>query len=615
MKETKSMFIFSIIFFGVLFFAEVALAATYYVDASGSNTAPYDTWAKAAAQINTIFSNYILSPGDAIYVYGTFASQNTIGIPSGQHGNNVHPGNNSNKTSEVQNVSVAGSTATFSTTPSGVSANTDYVWIVNSFKGNSGTFKVTGVNGANITVDTSNLPGGTFLAENSSDSLWTLKGAIIRPVRLIGGSVKASPSGCAQEGYATIQNSSGILGINAADYLYISYLDVKNDTGVAIRIRGNNTVGSDFVCLDHVKIENYGYIGLLISGGEYGTGGGTNYGTSQYYPVIQHCYFGHQITSQTQCNTKEHFYYGRDLIYQQTPNYYEWNGSISYNEFANAVGDLSSGSGSGHCSGGDGRSETDGDSLDTKSNDRYSVIWGNYFHDSQRPPAFGILKGINGEMVIANNYFENVHDSISGWGILTMTSDPGSNPSYVFGNIFYNNYGSSIGLHNAVTNPTVRVYNNTFYGRKSNDSAVYFGWPGNFHLGYFYNNMIQNYAVGINVGYAGGTVDNDGNNFFYGNTQNFNGWTPKGTYYITDPGLNNPVIQDFTLKSNASAIDKGTNLSSYFTVDNHNAATPGIIVGTQPIIRSGVWDIGAYEYVSGRGDTTPPAPPTGLRLQ
>src|SRR4030042_919759 len=54
------------------------------------------------------------------------------------------------------------------------------------------------------------------------------------------------------------------------------------------------------------------------------------------------------------------------------------------------------------------------------------------------------------------------------------------------------------------------------------------------------------------------------------------------------------------LQSTSPAIDAGTALSAYFTTDLEGTTRP---VGV-------AWDIGAYEYISGADDTTPPSPPT-----
>lgn len=582
----KKIFLY-ILAFVLLFPASFAFAAIYHVDPNGSNTPPYDSWAKAATQLNTI-EGLDLNAGDVIYLSGTFSSMSSSDFTTGDSGSNIHPGSNADKTQEVENVNVSGSVVTFSTTPSGVSNSTDYVWIVNSFKGNSGVFKVTAVNGNNITVETSDLPGRTFVTENATDSPWTMKGAVIRPLRIIGCSVEGSPSGCTTEGYATITSGSSTFEFRGTDYVFISYIDIVHD-GIAIRIGGADSWGCDFVALDHVKIRDYSHIGMIVSAAEYGTdcGGGDKDGTDQYYTVIQHGYFGHATEDPTECNTKEQIYFGRDERFQCVPYSYEWNGSIMYNEFDNTIGYTTDGNG---CTGGD-RSNTDGDQIDTKDNDRYLMIWGNYFHDSQNAPAYGIIKGMANEQCIANNYFADI-DAAS-YGAISLMDAGNSNDSYIFNNIFYNNSGRMIASRNSQSYPNLRVYNNTFYGQDSSDYAIYLN--AGLTIGYFYNNIIQNFANGVYAASGNGII-NDDNNFFYSNTTNYSGWTPAGTIYTTDPGLSDPSNEDFSLSSGANAVGAGSDLSTTFDVDNHNAATPATLPGTQPIFRSGAWDIGAYEY-------------------
>lgn len=64
------------------------------------------------------------------------------------------------------------------------------------------------------------------------------------------------------------------------------------------------------------------------------------------------------------------------------------------------------------------------------------------------------------------------------------------------------------------------------------------------------------------------------------------------------------INSNLALPSNDTvAKDNGTDLSAYFTTDMLGVSRP----------QRSAWDIGAYEYVPG-GDTTPPAPPTGLAV-
>jgi hypothetical protein len=57
-----------------------AWGATYYVSPSGSNTAPYDTWAKAATTITTILSAYDLGAGDVILASGTITEPSGVAL-------------------------------------------------------------------------------------------------------------------------------------------------------------------------------------------------------------------------------------------------------------------------------------------------------------------------------------------------------------------------------------------------------------------------------------------------------------------------------------------------------------------------------------------------------
>jgi hypothetical protein len=67
MKYATLIFCAVFLFFGL---TVKASAATYYVSPSGSNTSPYDTWAKAALAPSTIFSGFDMAPGDSIEMDG-----------------------------------------------------------------------------------------------------------------------------------------------------------------------------------------------------------------------------------------------------------------------------------------------------------------------------------------------------------------------------------------------------------------------------------------------------------------------------------------------------------------------------------------------------------------
>ena len=74
--------------------------------------------------------------------------------------------------------------------------------------------------------------------------------------------------------------------------------------------------------------------------------------------------------------------------------------------------------------------------------------------------------------------------------------------------------------------------------------------------------------------------------------------------YNVAPGFNNLTDWDLSLSSSSFALNKGMSLGADFNDD---------ILGN---VRSGAWDIGAYEYVSVTpGDLTAPATPNGLAVQ
>jgi hypothetical protein len=137
---------------------------------------------------------------------------------------------------------------------------------------------------------------------------------------------------------------------------------------------------------------------------------------------------------------------------------------------------------------------------------------------------------------------------------------------------------------------------------------------------YFYNNTMVGLGIGIRALNGASFLSGSQiyNNIFYNS-----GGPGDGTTGITDynaysggtsetHGVSNMPSsafgKDYTIVSTVGVNyprNKGYALASEYNTDP-NGVTRG---------SDGAWDIGAYEYVSGAPDTTPPAAPTGLRIK
>jgi hypothetical protein len=143
------------------------------------------------------------------------------------------------------------------------------------------------------------------------------------------------------------------------------------------------------------------------------------------------------------------------------------------------------------------------------------------------------------------------------------------------------------------------------YGVKRGDTAVLLNYSVNLHLGYFCNNIFQNYETPVDIdNYSGNSIDNDDNTFFYDNINSHTsqGWTPKGTVYTKDPGLVDPTNADFSISNLENVKDQGTNLSNFSAVDYQHK------------LRDSLWDVGAFEYTGISTGSNAPVPPSNLGI-
>jgi hypothetical protein len=137
--------------------------------------------------------------------------------------------------------------------------------------------------------------------------------------------------------------------------------------------------------------------------------------------------------------------------------------------------------------------------------------------------------------------------------------------------------------------------------------------------------LFDNTGTGITYGsYGDGKVVTVDGNLYWPGTGPNPGIGMAGVYYTytnfkaacTTPCQNTGVNADSLLTSSglltssSPARAAGINLTSYCT------ETPAMCLDRAGNARpaSGAWDIGAYEYVSGSTDTTPPAAPSGLAV-
>ena len=212
----------------------------------------------------------------------------------------------------------------------------------------------------------------------------------------------------------------------------------------------------------------------------------------------------------------------------------------------------------------------------------------NYFHDCADQPLYTSAEGGG----VSNIYFYN--NVASNMNIMPAAADPANgeyclhlndldSASRVYNNTFYNcpinPVEAVIGVYSAYTSQsTAASANNIIYGSSPSQPALYIESSGKF---------------------------NSTNDLYYNVT------APSGSgVTITGSKTANPLFvtngSDFHLQSSSPAINAGTSaVSSMVTTDYDFISRP----------QGSAYDIGAYEYVSSGGATTPPAPPTGLRAQ
>jgi hypothetical protein len=258
----------------------------------------------------------------------------------------------------------------------------------------------------------------------------------------------------------------------------------------------------------------------------------------------------------------------------------------------------------------------------------------------------GALCTGQGQSVISGITFH--HNRFSGaWATATaeIYSNGCTDSATIYDNLFYKEADTGMFSPGNVVfymwDSNLLFYNNTFSSdaepgfANGSNSAIYLGNP--YGTVSIENNIFSGFGIDItgsttntptidynlhNLSAAGGRTD-----WGYWSGVQYNTWTSWQAAGFDTHGLNNPTcvlygtctysntyagfvaaptttpgIGNLALVSNSPAIDAGANLSTIFTTD---------YLG---VTRTGTWDIGACEYVSGTTDTTPPAAPSGLAV-
>lgn len=195
----------------------------------------------------------------------------------------------------------------------------------------------------------------------------------------------------------------------------------------------------------------------------------------------------------------------------------------------------------------------------------------------------------SGGGIIRYNHIKDAYNGVSGFpegggtGCFGFAETSGAE---VYGNIVENFYCGNGAVAAGWNNDNLKVYNNTFINGGANTPTVRFPAPesGNTGVG---NEAYNNLTVGcVQVQYTGvGT-------FGYNSTE-------SSSVFV------NYAAGDYRLARRTTMV--GTNLPSPYNVD-----MAGNTRGA-----GGVWDLGAYQYVSGASDTNPPtvtltAPTNGM---
>ena len=203
--------------------------------------------------------------------------------------------------------------------------------------------------------------------------------------------------------------------------------------------------------------------------------------------------------------------------------------------------------------------------------------------------------------VVVGNYYTiktcyAKSDNVSVYNNIVDTN-PGTCPATTIPGVFANGDSAY-----ADVMPNFKVYNNTFYNLAiGGEGLVFTGRHTNAsEKAVVRNNLIYSSS---NPGRILGVAPDTNYNAFIDSTGIL--YTETNRQTGTGDPFVNKLNGNFALKGGTVAQDTGTDLSATFTTDRSGTARPF----------GSAYDIGAYEYVSGIVDITPPAAPMGVVVQ
>lgn len=563
------------IYLPLIFAPPPAWAHAYYVDSSLGSDRNSCTQAQNPSTPKRTVSGVMScdpGPGQTVRFRGEFKET-------------IYPTRSGTVLHNVQDIArVSGSVVTFTQAIADIYPPTDYVTIYGSRKGNSGAFAIVSASGNRVTVDTSDLPAGRFLPEVASDP-GTLQAAILRPVHFTAWDKNDPPvwTGLYQTYHAINQS---VIMVSHLTSIAGDSINPGYPVWPAFEIDGNNFGNSDFQIFDHLEVTN-AECAIAVEFHDFHS----NYDIIQFSNLHDTGYAGDV--------SDEVIYFGQAYHPERHHDFVQ----IMYNKVGPHKQDYSTGT------------PTKGDGIEIKPSGHNATIFGNEVVGIQPNGCDDAPIKVTGtNAFIANNYVHDINpQAYPGCGISIIDDSPLDPTGGGEGAIVINNIVASVkrvGIR-VLDADDVQILNNTLYDifpepdcdsacMEENMGIEVQNWQGSTQNIVIKNNIVHTAHIGIgryiwSKDYPV-SIDSDYNIVFDSDFP-FHGTITQNIHdRVMDPGLIDPQNHNFALMATSPARDSGTDLTSVFSIDNHDAADPRLPAITAPIIRTGVWDRGAYEY-------------------